>query len=100
MMENISLPARTRKTLAARYAISLLAVALALGVGRALAPVLGGSMPYVALFPAIAFCAWYCGLGPSILSSTMALVVLYYSFLAPAYDLITFGVAAAIIIAI
>jgi len=39
-------------------------------IGAALNPFLGEYLPYLTLFPALAFCAWYCGVGPSILSVT------------------------------
>jgi signal transduction histidine kinase len=104
-------PARINGNLAARYALSFLSIVLALAVGRTLTPLPGGSMPYVAVFPAIVFSAWYCGLGPSIVSSVIALAALKYSFITPghalalasakqAFDMTAFGAAAAIIIAL
>jgi len=68
-------------------------------------------MPYVAVFPAVAFSAWYCGLGPSIVSSAVALAALKYSFITPghalavasakqAFDMTAFGAVAAIVVAL
>lgn len=87
MIENTSFAARIGKSPAARYAISLLGIALALALGRAWAPLLGGSMPYVVILPAIAFSAWYCGLGPSIASSVVAIAALKVSLITPGYAL-------------
>lgn len=85
MRKNTSFATRSQKSLATRYAISLLGIALALVLGRALAPLLGGSLPYVLILPAIAFSAWYCGLGPSITSSAIALAALKYSLITPGH---------------
>jgi signal transduction histidine kinase len=109
MTKDTSLPTRISKNSATRYALSFVAIALALALGRALAPPLGGSMPYVGVFPAIAFSAWCCGLGPSIVSSAITLAALKYLFITPghalavtsarqAFDLISLGAAAAIIV--
>ena len=100
MTQNIPLPARIEKSWATRYGLSLLAMALALLIGSVLAPRLGGSAPYMAVFPAIAFSAWYCGLSPSAVSSTIALVVFGFSFHTPALDMIALSIAVAIIVAL
>jgi hypothetical protein len=39
----------------------------------ALNPILGDYIPYVFLWPAVAFSAWSCGIGPSLLSVVLAL---------------------------
>jgi len=109
MTNHTSAPERIGKNDAARYALSLGAIALALVVGRVLGPLLGGAVPYVAVFPAIAFSTWYCGLGPSITSSAVALAVLKYSLITPghavaistarqALDLAALGVALFIVV--
>jgi len=67
-----------------RYAIALLATMGALLVGRALSPVLGNYVLYIAAFPAIAFSDWYCGLRPSIASAVLALLGIKYWFFASA----------------
>ena len=71
----------------ARYVISLVAIALALALGRAWSPLLNGAMPYVIILPAIAFSAWYCGLGPSIASSAFTLATLKYFLITPGHAL-------------
>jgi len=56
---------------AKRYAIALLAMAVALALRMLFQPILGGSMRYVSISAATAFAAWYCGLGPAILSTIL-----------------------------
>jgi signal transduction histidine kinase len=86
MVHNTSFAARIRESSVVRYGISLASVALALALGRTY-PLLGGAMPYVAVLPAVAFSAWYCGLGPSIASSTLALATLKYFLVTPGHVL-------------
>lgn len=76
------LPDLSRNTLL-RYAVALLAMAIALLIRYALNPVLGNSVPYVILLPAVAFSAWSCGLGPSVLSVVVGLVAAKYWFVPP-----------------
>jgi signal transduction histidine kinase len=70
----------------ARYALAAFAVLVTLGLRWLLNPVLGESLPYVTLFPAIAFCAWFCGIGPSVLMTAISLVGVRYLFLPPVYS--------------
>jgi signal transduction histidine kinase len=70
----------------ARYALAAFAVLLALGLRWLLNPVLGENLPYVMLFPAIAFCAWFCGIGPSVLMTAISVVGVRYLFLPPVYS--------------
>jgi signal transduction histidine kinase len=67
------------------YLVASGVTAAALLVGRALGPLLGDYLPYVAVFPAIAFSAWYCGLGPSALVTVLALAALKYWFMPPVH---------------
>ena len=69
------------------YGIALLMTAAALLVRRALTPVFGNDVPYITLFPAVAFCAWYCGVGPSVLSTILGLIGVRYWFIAPVHSL-------------
>jgi len=62
------LSAGISKTTSARYAAAFGAIALALLTRWALNPVLGERVPYVTLFPAVVFSAYFCGLGPSIVA--------------------------------
>jgi signal transduction histidine kinase len=83
MKKNYRLSAKISSSVAAQFALSMLCVIVALMLGRALAALLGGAMPFVAVLPAIAFSAWYCGLGPSIVSSGIALAYLKYTLITP-----------------
>src|SRR5258708_20889236 len=87
------LSTRITKATGRRYAVALLATLVALLVRRALNPFLGDYVPYITLFPAVAFCAWYCGIGPSILRVVLALIGAKYWFIPPAHLLRTLGPA-------
>src|SRR5258708_38211183 len=93
MATNTSLSARISKRTGTCYAVALLATLVALLVRRALNPFLGDYVPYITLFPAVAFCAWYCGIGPSILSVVLALIGAKYWFIPPAPSLRIIGTA-------
>lgn len=82
-----ALATRISQRASARYGIALLAVFLALAIRWALIPLFGTNLPYVTLFPAIAFAALYCGIGPSIISVVIALVGAKYWFIAPLHSL-------------
>lgn len=71
--------------------VALLATVAALLVRLVLNRFLGDYVPYITLFPAVAFCAWYCGVGPSILSGILGLVGLRYWFMPPAHLLRVHG---------
>jgi K+-sensing histidine kinase KdpD len=51
-----------------------------------LEPVLGVSTPYVTLLPLVAFSAWVCGLGPSILIVILGLLGTKYWFIEPVHS--------------
>ena len=90
---NVSLSARISKGTGTRYAVAVLAILVALLVRLALNPLLGSYAPYITLFPAVAFCAWYCGVGPSIVSVVLALIGARYWFIPPIHSLGTVGMA-------
>jgi signal transduction histidine kinase len=71
----------------ARYAGAALGTLLALLLRAALTPLLGASLPYITLFPAIAFAALFCGVGASLVSGVVALLAVRYLFLQPAHSL-------------
>jgi signal transduction histidine kinase len=94
-----------------RYALAFGAALAVLLIQKALHPVLGDYLPYIAFFPAVALTAWLCGIGPSIIAVLVALVGVHYWILTPAHSLvvsdrnelvgmIAFMVAAAAIISI
>jgi signal transduction histidine kinase len=81
----LTLSEQISKNVFRRYAAALAATLAALLVRRAFHASLGDSLPYVTLFPAVAFSAWLCGVGPSLLSVLLGLVGARYWFLAPQY---------------
>ena len=91
MTTKASLSTRISKRLVVRYMVALLATVAALLVRLVLNRFLGDYVPYITLFPAVAFCAWYCGVGPSILSGILGLVGLRYWFMPPAHLLRVHG---------
>src|SRR5580700_5245336 len=72
---------RIPTNLVARYSLALLATAIALVLRLLLAPLLGDTNPYHTLWAAVVFSAWYCGLGPSILTAILGAVGVWYWFL-------------------
>src|SRR6202140_5412955 len=61
-----------------RYALAVVAVVIALLLSSALHPVVGEPLVYVLILPAIAFSAWYCGIGPSLVATVLALAGAMY----------------------
>src|SRR6202140_572644 len=61
-----------------RYALAVVAVVIALLLSSALHPVVGERLVYVFILPAIAFSAWYCGIGPSLVATVLALAGAMY----------------------
>jgi signal transduction histidine kinase len=66
-----------------RYAVALLGMAAALALRAMFQPILGGSMHYISISAATAFAAWYCGLGPAILSTILGTFAANAIFLSP-----------------
>src|SRR5580692_7306946 len=56
-----------------RYGLATLAAIVALWLRQLLSPLLGEGNPYHTLWPAVVFSAWYCGLGPSLLTTSIGL---------------------------
>jgi len=73
--------ARISENIWLRYAIALATVLTALLVNRGLNLFVADRVVYVLLLPAIAFSAWYCGVGPSVLAIGVALVGAIYEFM-------------------
>jgi signal transduction histidine kinase len=86
-MTTDSLPTQTAKHIAIRYGLALLATVAALLLRRAMAPLVGDTLPYITLFPAIAFSAWFCGIGPSTASVLLGLAGAKYWFIPPLHSL-------------
>jgi len=75
-MKSTSLLAHTNAAMP--FAVALAVMAFAIIVGRLVAPWLGQPALYIFAFPAIAFSALSCGIGPSIASSILAAAGLGY----------------------
>ena len=76
-----------------RYTVALLLMAVALLIRWLLHPFLQESVPFVTLFPAVAFCAWYCGIGASAISTVLAVLGAGYLFIPPVHTLRIVGTA-------
>ena len=71
-------------SVALRYVNALLAIGAVLAIRWAFSPILGHSLPYITLFPAVAFAAWYCGTGPSVVATLAGLSGAQMIFVRPA----------------
>lgn len=67
-----------------RYGLAVLAGITALLLREMLSPLLGENNPYHTVWAAVVFSAWYCGLGPSIVTALVSVVGIWYWFLPPA----------------
>src|ERR1700730_7247761 len=61
-----------------RYALAVVAVVIALLLSTVLNAWAGDRLVYILILPAIAFSAWYCGIGPSLVATVLALVGAMY----------------------
>ena len=75
---SFSLSARIHESTSLRYVLATALALIALLLGTALRGLAGESAVFVVLLPAIAFSAWYCGIGPSILAILIALAGALY----------------------
>ncbi|HKF04979.1 MAG TPA: DUF4118 domain-containing protein [Candidatus Sulfotelmatobacter sp.] len=66
-----------------RYALGALAAVCALLLRNALDPFFGEQYPYHTAWLAVVFAAWYCGIGPSIVSVVISSIGIWYWFVAP-----------------
>jgi signal transduction histidine kinase len=69
-----------------RYGLSILAAIVALWLRSLLTPFLQQSNPYHTMWAAVAFSAWYCGLGPSIVTTLAGAAGVWYWFLPPVHS--------------
>jgi PAS domain S-box-containing protein len=94
-----------------RYALAILAAIAAVYLRVLLTPLLGSSNPYHTIWLAVIFSAWYCGLGPSIVTTLLSALGVWYWLLPPprswffrdrvdAYSLLAFLVFSGAIIAL
>ena len=61
-----------------RYGAALGAVALGTAVRYALRPTPGSGVPYITFVPAVAFSAWFGGLGPGLLATALGGIAALY----------------------
>src|SRR5438309_8423103 len=73
----------TPKSGVGRYSIALLVTAAALAVSVSLRPLFGDASAYLTPSVAVVFCAWYCGLTPSIVAAISGAVGVWFFFLSP-----------------
>src|ERR1700746_806322 len=64
-----------------RYGAAILAAVAALFLYKLLSPAFGGQYPYHTAWAAVAFSAWYCGVGPSTFAILVDLIGIWYWFL-------------------
>src|SRR5579863_7242079 len=64
-----------------RYFLALAAAAAALLLRSLLAPLLGTSNPYHTVWLGVVFCAWFCGVGPSIAATLAMLLGVWFWFI-------------------
>jgi len=83
MGTNPSLSKRILGTTLLQYALATVAVVTALLVSSMLNTWAGEPVAYVLLLPAIAFSAWYCGIGPSLLAIGLAIANALYGVIPP-----------------
>ena len=103
MATKTSLFARISQNMWIRYALAFSVTAIALLTHHVITLFLGDYTPFVALFPAVAFSAMYCGVGPSILSAMLALLAAKFWFIPVTHSsqvLSEFLVASAVVIAL
>jgi len=71
-----------------RHLLAVLAACAAVLLRFALQPLLGSENPYHTVWLGVVFCAWFCGLGPSILATAIMVVGVWYWFI-PTYGSLT-----------
>ena len=71
---------RLLRLTAPRYALALGGIFAAILLTNVLNRFVGGELAYVLMLPAVAFSAWYCGIGPSIAAIALAMLAAAYGF--------------------
>lgn len=71
------------KHAASRYVIAIAASAVALGLRFALTPFLGTGNAYHTVWLGVVFCAWFCGVGPSVVATLLMTLGVWYWFVPP-----------------
>jgi signal transduction histidine kinase len=71
---------------APRYVLAILIASGALFLRQLLLPLLGNSNPFHTAWPAVIFAAWYCGMGPAIVTAVIEVIGIWYWFLPPVHS--------------
>jgi signal transduction histidine kinase len=87
MAPNPSLSVLARSNPLVRYVGALLGLAIAVALGSTMGALVGIVVPCVLGLLAVAFSAWYCGIGPSVAVTILALAALKFWFLPPLHTL-------------
>ena len=82
----------TRGSRLLRYGLAFAAVALATALRLLLDPLVREQAPYTACFLAVAFTAWYAGLGPSLAALAASAGVSTYLFISPRGSFLAHGI--------
>ena len=76
-----SSPLRYAPTELQRYSVGVLSAVVALLLRAIVSPLYGNAYPHQTVWVAVAFSAWYCGLGPAILTVVVSALGVWYFFL-------------------
>ena len=71
-----------------RYGVAILTAILALILRGLFTPILGTNDPYHTAWAAVVFSAWYCGVGPAIITTLMSAAGIWYWFLPPEHSFV------------
>jgi PAS domain S-box-containing protein len=74
---------RSWQTIVTPYALTAIAVALAIPVRLVLDPLLGDKLAFVTVFPVIVVSAWYAGAGPALMATFLGSLAVAYFILEP-----------------
>ena len=84
--DGTAIPVASRKVGVSRYGLAILIAILGLLLRAILSPLLGPTNPYHTAWAAVVLAAWYCGVGPAILTALMSLVGVWYWFIFPEHS--------------
>jgi PAS domain S-box-containing protein len=70
-----------------RFVVSLAGLLLAVVLRRLMDPVLGDDMPFITLFPAVGFAAWYGGRGPALAAIVVGGLAVDYLYFEPRHSI-------------
>ncbi|HWZ77945.1 MAG TPA: sensor histidine kinase [Candidatus Sulfotelmatobacter sp.] len=78
MPTGVALPVRTSRTAVIRYVLAIAVTLAPLLACRLLNPFVSDNVTYIVLIPVVSFVAWYCGVGPSILTIVLVVARMMY----------------------